>query len=96
MKKLFLIVAALILALAVLLPFASKTPDGLETLTERSGNPQDPVWNGLMADYSVAFADPYVSMLVAGLFGTGIVFAASFTFGAALTQKKKSQAVDKI
>ncbi len=96
MKKLILIIAAIIVALAVLLPFASKTPDGLQTLTENSGNQQQPMWNGLMANYSVAFADPYISTLVAGLFGTGIVLFASFALGSTMTQKKKAKAVEKI
>jgi cobalt/nickel transport system permease protein len=90
MKKLILIVVAIMVAFAVLLPFASKTPDGLETLTENSGNQQQPMWNGIMANYSVAFADPYISTLVAGLFGTGMVLLASCALGATLTQKKKS------
>ena len=96
MKKLILIVAAIMLTLAVLLPFASKTPDGLQNLTAESGNQQQPVWNGLMANHSVALADPYFSTLIAGLVGTGIVFAASFGLGATLTQKKKGEPTDKM
>ena len=96
MKKLIPIVAAIMVAFAILLPFASKTPDGLQTLTENSGNQQQPMWNGIMANYSVAFADPYVSTLIAGLFGTGIVLAASFALGATMTQKKKAEATEKI
>jgi cobalt/nickel transport system permease protein len=91
MKKLILIVAAIMLALAILLPFASKTPDGIQALTATSGNQQQPVWNGLMANYSVALANPYVSRLIAGLFGTGIVLAASFGLGTTLAQKKKAE-----
>ena len=89
MRKLLLGVATLMIVLAVLLPFASKTPDGLETLTEDSGNQQAPLWKGLMAGYSVAIAEPYVSTLVAGLFGTSIVLAAGFAVGATVSQKKK-------
>jgi hypothetical protein len=93
MKKTILIVAALIVAFAVLLPFASKTPDGLQTLTENSASQaQKPIWNGLMAEYSVALADPYISTLVAGLLGVGIVLAAGFGLGATLTQKKRGNA----
>jgi hypothetical protein len=92
LKKLFLIIAAIVVAFAVLLPFASKTPDGLETLTEASGNQHEPIWNGLMADYSVALADPYVSTLVAGLFGTGTVIFASFMLSATVSSRKKPSA----
>jgi hypothetical protein len=90
MKKTILIVAALIVAFAVLLPFASKTPDGLQALTENSASQQRPIWNGLMAEYSVALADPYMSTLAAGLLGVGIVLAAGFALGTTLTQKKSS------
>ena len=89
-----LVILALILAFAVLLPFASKTPDGLEILTEDSAS-QKPVWNGLIADYSIALGDQYVSTLVAGLIGLGIVFAATFCLGATLTQKKKAPMTQK-
>jgi len=90
-KKLVLIVAALLVAFAVLLPFASKTPDGLETLTEDSGSQQQSAWNGLMANYSAAFADPYISSLVAGLFGVGLVLVAGFALGK-VAQKKNETA----
>ena len=90
MKKFFLIVAAIIVALAVLLPFASKTPDGMQTLAATSGNQQQPVWSGLMANYSIALADPYFSLLIAGLFGTGIVLVVSFGLGVTLARKKKA------
>jgi hypothetical protein len=96
MKKLILIVAAIMVAFAVLLPFASKTPDGIQSLTENSGDQQQPMWNGIMANYSVAFADPYISTLVAGLFGIGMVLLASFALGATMTQKKKSETPKKI
>jgi hypothetical protein len=89
MKKLILVVAALMVAFAVLLPFASKTPDGLQELTQNSGNSQQPAWGGLMANYSVALSDPYVSTLVAGLLGVGIVLLASFALSATLSQKKE-------
>ncbi|MFB3888005.1 MAG: PDGLE domain-containing protein [Candidatus Bathyarchaeia archaeon] len=90
MKKLLLLVGALMVAFAVLLPFASKTPDGLETLTEDAGNQQGPVWNGLLADYSAALADPYVSTLVAGLLGTALVLVVGFGLGKSLTTKNKA------
>ncbi len=93
MKKLILMIAALLIVFAVLLPFASKTPDGLQALTENSASQrQQPFWNGLMAEYSVALADSYFSTLVAGLFGVGLVLAAGFALGATLTKKRKSNA----
>ncbi len=93
MKKLILVVALLLLALVVLLPFASKTPDGLQTLTEESGSQQQTSWNGLMANYSAALADPYLSSLVAGLLGVGIVLVTGFVLGKAAQSKKKASSL---
>ncbi len=89
MKKLILTFAGIMVALAFLLPFASKTPDGLETLVENHASQEEPVWKGLMADYSVAFVDPYVSTLIAGLFGTSMLIIASLVLGKTFTPKKK-------
>jgi pyruvate/2-oxoacid:ferredoxin oxidoreductase beta subunit len=96
MKKLILIGALIVVAFAVLLPFASKTPDGLQTLTAESGSQQQPVWNGLIAEYSIALGNPYVSTLAAGLLGTGIVLAASYALGSTMTQKKQSETPEPI
>jgi hypothetical protein len=93
MKKLILVVALIIAALAVLLPFASKTPDGLQTLAEESGSQQTISWNGLMANYSAALSDPYLSSLVAGLFGVGVVLIASFALGKALQKKNEASSL---
>ncbi len=91
MKKLILTFAGTMVALALLLPFASKTPDGLETLVENYASHEEPAWKGLMADYSVAFADPYFSTLIAALFGTSMLMVAGFVLGAILTHTKKSR-----
>ena len=97
MKKLILIVAALIVAFAVLLPFTSKTPDGLQTLTENSASQQQqPIWKGLMTEYSVVLADPYISALVAGLLGVGIVLTTGFVLGTTLAQKKGGSAGEQL
>jgi hypothetical protein len=92
MKKLVFILALIVVAFAVLLPFASTTPDGLETLTaEAAENQQQPAWNGLIAEYSLALGNPYVSTLAAGLLGTGIVLAASYALGVTMTHKKQNE-----
>jgi hypothetical protein len=90
MKKPILVVALLIVALAVLLPFASKTLDGLQTLAEESYSQQPTSWNGLMANYSAALADPYLSSLVAGLFGVGVVLIAGFALGKVAQRKNEA------
>ncbi len=90
MKKVILAVAVVIIGFAALLPFASTTPDGLELLTEDSGNLLDASWNGFMAEYSVALGDPYLSALVAGLLGVGLVFTASFALGKVAQKKART------
>jgi hypothetical protein len=96
MKKLILIIATIMIAFAILLPFASKTPDGVQDLVATNGNQQQPAWKGLMGNYSVAFADPYISTLIAGLLGTGFVLAGSFALSISIAPKKKNEATKKI
>jgi hypothetical protein len=97
MKKYILVAALIILALAVLLPFASSDPDGLENLISTSGTQQhESFWNGLMADYSVAIGNPYFSTLLAGIFGTMVVLLATFVLGTVVAPKEKSENVKKI
>jgi len=90
MKKTVLAIAAIMIVLALLLPFISRTPDGVQSLTKTSGKQQQPVWNGLMANYSVGATDPYISTLIAGLIGTAIVLIAGSAMGTALAPKKKN------
>ena len=96
MKKLILSMAAIIMAFAILLPFASKTPDGVQNLVATNGNNQQPIWKGLMENYSVALADPYLSTLVAGLLGISFVCVASFALSISIAPKKKNLAEKKI
>ncbi len=84
-------VKALILMLvgfAVLLPFASTYPDGLETVAETLGvEENEPLWGGFMPDYTLpAVEHPYMSALLAGLFGTFLVLVLSFALGKAISK----------
>lgn len=96
MKKIILVAASIVVALAVLLPFASRTPDGLQTLANNNAKQEQPIWNGLMAEYTIAMGNPYLSTLVAGLLGTGIVLAAGFALGSATTDKKRGKVAETI
>lgn len=99
LRKTFLPLALILVAFAVLLPFVSTTPDGLETVVANSADQtqqQQPLWNGIISDYSVAAANPYVSTLIAGFLGVGIVLAASVTLSTAIKRRVKMQAVDKV
>ena len=96
MKKHLGAVALLVVFLAVFIPFASSSPDGLEKVAQSLGvNEHDPLWRGFMFDYSVeVLENPYVSTLIAGIFGTLMVLAASFIFGKVIT-KGQREAQDK-
>ncbi len=93
MKKILFVFVAVMTCLVVLLPFASTTPDGLETLTGDHATQQQPCWSGMFADYSAALAYPYLSTLVAGVVGVGLVVGASFALS--LTMKKNRRELRK-
>ena len=90
MKKAFIIVVLVLVGLAVLLPFASSSPDGLEKVTSTFGaKEQTPVWQGLMPDYSVALVgNSYVSTLLAGIFGVCVVMVASLLLGKVISKNQ--------
>ena len=90
MKKHFAVIGLILVFLAVFIPFASNSLDGLETVVNTLGlQAQEPFWNGLMADYTVAaVGDSYVSTFLAGAFGTFLVLVASFLLGTAVKPKK--------
>jgi cobalt/nickel transport protein len=91
MKKYLGAVALLVVFLVVFIPFASSSPDGLEKVAQSLGvQAHEPIWRGFMFDYSVeVFENPYVSTLLAGIFGTLMVLAASFVFGKVITKGQR-------
>ncbi|MBX5329110.1 MAG: PDGLE domain-containing protein [Candidatus Bathyarchaeota archaeon] len=78
-----------LVCLAILIPFASNAPDGLESVAETLGiEEHEPIWNGLMPDYSIPTIDnPYLSTLLAGTVGVFLVLGATFLLGKAITKK---------
>lgn len=81
-----------IVGLAVLLPFASGYPDGLETVVQSVGLEEpNAFWHGLMPDYSLStIEDPYFSTLASGLVGILLVLAFAFLFGTVATRRAQS------
>jgi hypothetical protein len=75
--------------LAILIPFASEAPDGLEKVVETFGvEEHEPLWIGLMPDYTMpAIENSYASTLMAGIFGTILVLGVSYTVGMAIAKK---------
>jgi hypothetical protein len=91
MKKSIIIFGLIIAGLAALIPFISTNPDGLQTLVSRS-DATESTWSGLIGDYAIAaISNPYLSTLVAGSFGTIMVFFATFVLGAKFLPKKKNE-----
>ncbi len=76
--------------LAVFIPLASSSPDGLERVVQNFGVAKHtPTWNGIMSDYAIAaIGNPYVSTLLAGVFGILMVLLAGFLLGKAMAPKK--------
>lgn len=90
MKGYFKTLILILLYLAILIPFASEFPDGLEKVAETLGiEEKEPLWTGLMPDYQLPIIDkPYISTLAAGIFGVFLVFCATFIFGMAISKPK--------
>ena len=91
MKKHLAAIAGITIFLAVLIPLASSSPDGLERVVENFGVQETaPIWNGLMSEYTIAaIANPYISTLLAGILGTLIVLVSTYLLGMVIGTKKK-------
>ena len=91
MKKHLAAIAGITIFLAVLIPLASSSPDGLERVVENFGVQETaPIWNGIMSDYTIAtIANPYISTLLAGILGTLIVLVSTYLLGMVIETKKK-------
>ena len=78
-----------LIGLAILIPFASTFPDGLERVAEGLGVVEPgPIWTGLMPDYALpGIGDPYVATLLSGFIGVFLVLAASWIVGRITTHK---------
>jgi hypothetical protein len=92
MKKYLGIIALIIVFLVVFIPLASSNPDGLEKVAATFGAEEhQPLWNGLMANYSTAAIDnSYLSTVLAGVFGTSMVLLATFLLGRAIASKRRA------
>jgi len=81
----------MIVGLAVLIPFASTFPDGLEKVVE-SLSLEEPelIWSGLMPDYTFPFTDnPYLAKLISGLIGLFLAFSIAWGVGWAIARNNR-------
>ena len=91
MKRYLKTLVLTLVCLAVLIPFASNAPDGLERVAETFGiEEHTPTWTGLMPDYTLpTIDDSYISTLLAGTFGVFLVLGVAFMLGMAITKPNK-------
>jgi cobalt/nickel transport protein len=89
MKNVGKLLIIIIAGLAVLIPFASTYPDGLEKVAESLGvKESQPLWEGLMPDYTLHTVDnPYLTKLISGLTGIIIVFLTAYGIGAVISRR---------
>jgi ABC-type sulfate transport system permease component len=92
LKKYLGMIALIMVFLVIFVPFASSNPDGLEKVAATFGvEEHQPLWNGLMADYSIgAIGNSYLSTVLAGVFGTFMVLLATFLLGRAIAPKRRA------
>jgi len=90
MKGWVKVLLALIVGLAILLPFASAYPDGLEIVARNAGIKETQgLWHGLMPSYRLpTIENPYFSTLASGLVGIFLVLIFTFLLGKVSTRKK--------
>jgi hypothetical protein len=90
LNKNLAVIPVILVFLAIFIPLTSSSPDGLERVIANIGGVEnEPFWKGVMSDYTVAtIADPYVSTLLAGVFGTLMVLFAGFLLGKAMMHKE--------
>ena len=81
----------ILVCLAVLIPFASSDPDGLEKVAETLGVEEtESTSTGLMPDYTVpAVENAYSSTLAAGVIGVFLVLGATMLLGKIITKPNK-------
>ena len=81
----------ILVCLAVLIPFASSDPDGLEKVAETLGVEETESPSvGLMPDYKVPVVeDTYSSTLTAGVIGVFLVLGATLVLGKTITKADK-------
>lgn len=88
MRGLIKALMIMLIGFAVLAPFASSDPDGLEKVAEtlKIEEPET-LWSGLMPDYTLpTVRNPYLSTVLAGFLGVLLVLGSSFALGKVLSK----------
>ncbi|MBI5091732.1 MAG: PDGLE domain-containing protein [Candidatus Hydrogenedentes bacterium] len=96
-SKFFVIAGMAIAVLALLAPFASKTPDGLEKVAQDAGFAErgeaGPAGRfTLLRDYAIpGVHNKFASTALAGLIGAALVFGVTFGVGRMLARRPSPQ-----
>ncbi|MGB9853334.1 MAG: PDGLE domain-containing protein [Candidatus Bathyarchaeales archaeon] len=88
MRGLIKALVLMLIGFALLTPFASPEPDGLEKVAEtlKIEEPET-IWTGLMPDYTLpTVGNPYLSTVFAGFLGVFLVLCALFVLGKVLAK----------
>jgi len=97
MRKYLLGISLIVIFLVIFVPFVSTNPDGLEKVAETFGvEEQAPIWKGFLSDYSIGVGNPYVSTLLAGIFGALLVLLASLILGKSVEKKGNAVSEKKV
>ena len=77
----------------IIIPFASKLPDGLEKVVYSHGvEEKNNIWNGIMSDYLIeSISNPINSTIISGIIGFFIVLISSLILGKTLETKKYNE-----
>jgi cobalt/nickel transport system permease protein len=83
------VIFLILISLAILIPFTSNLPDGLEKVIETlEAEDQNTPWNGLMKDYSIeTINNPINSVFISGTIGILIVLITALFLGKTLEIK---------
>lgn len=93
MKGYIKVLILIAIGLAILIPFASSYPDGLEKVAETLNiEESEPFWTGLMPDYTLpAIENQYLSTLTAGFCGIIIVSLAAYALGKQISKQNRTK-----
>jgi cobalt/nickel transport protein len=91
MKSYFKALILILVCLALLIPFASGYPDGLEKVAKNLGvKENESLVAGIMPDYTVpTIENSYLSTLVAGVLGVFLVIGAALVLGMIMTKANR-------
>ena len=84
----------ILVGLALLIPFASKYPDGLEKVAETLLVEEPyPMWQGLLPDYTFPIIeDSYFTTLISRIIGFFLVLGVAWVLGVVITRKTQCDA----